>query len=494
MLEKATRAVWVIILLAGSAASAQQSPPADVAWRYKAPSDIRSFFAVGAPCPGAVFVTTERALIALDASTGRELWALANPPSPVIRKDCRAASGFAYRKDKIVAFDLASGRRLWDAKALGEFREVRGFKALWSEDLLLLFLRTAASDRSVAGVRLSTGEVLWRRDDLFAHPLKFEVRDGESDIKDDQALVADTDTTVILYVSPDGPLRLDRRSGAALWKGGPLAGQPVPTDRDHAAMKLVDSMLVMPRDNGLLALDPRDGRVLWEFASFAARPRWLKEVEAGLLVSGPRDTADLTLLDPTTGTPRWARQFPMPIDAANIANDRYYVVIGGHRRHDQGVTTTPRGRLLALDLTTGDTTGLADLVIHGADNAWALRATDEGILILGWYNLIDVGIRGGLRYQRYYEYAGPTALQILANINNFTGATVPTYAYFVTTAPDSTGRTGASFVRVTLRDGSEAGRIWFPPARELLFDEDRAQLLALEDFRTIAAVRFPLGP
>lgn len=474
-------------VLAGRATSAAtaQTPTADTVWRFRASANLERL----RECSAAeLLVTTRSTVIAIDAATGARLWEHTDLPSAGagLFWGCGAATGISYRKDRIVAFDLVSGQRRWDTQALPAAREIRGFVTLGKPDLLLLFLRTAASDRSLAAMRLSTGERLWQRDDLFRYPPSFKGRDGVSDLSEFQVFYADTDTTLILYVSSDGPMRLDSRSGATLWKGDVLAGGRLPNLNDYAAMVLIDSTLVIPQDKGLVALDLRDGRVRWSAADLLpTRATRLVKVPAGLLVRAGRAYANV--LDPATGTSRWPRPFTLSTDgwAYDIVGNTYYVLSRDH--------------LLAVELETGDTTGLATLGFNDNEHAERLFASGDGLLVASRQNIFGVDLDGTIRFHRYYHAPGPSFFEVLGGVvpgAAFGSAVLRQhYAYFVTNAPDASGRTGNSLARVSLDDGHEAGRIWFREKSPTYWpDHARDQLLILLDQRTLAAVRFPALP
>lgn len=476
-------ALTAIIALAGTSAHGQQPPASDTAWRYRASGDLEHL----RECAAAeLLVATRNALTAIDATTGARLWELTDLPStgPGLFWPCDGGTGLSYRKDRLVAFDLVSGRRVWDAKALPPFQEIRGYATLARPDMLLLFLRTPASDRSLAALRLGTGERLWQRDDLFLHPPAFAGQAGVSDISEYQVFIHDTDTTLILYVSPDGPIRLDLRTGATLWKSDAFAGRRVPRVGPYAAMRHLDSVLVIPRDNGLVALDTRDGHVLWETGErFPGHATLLAAVEAGLLVRAGR--AYVTVLDPATGAPRWQRPLTVPTDGAGweLVGTRYLVV--------------SRDRLVAADLATGDTTGLTTLAFRDGEHAELMFATNEALFVASRQNLFRLDLAGAVAYQRFYKAPGAKFFDVLGGVPpgaRFGAASFRTeYAYYVTTDPDVSGRTGNSLVRVQLRDGAEAGRIWFRERAPRYWpDTARDQVLILADLRTLIAVRFPV--
>lgn len=474
-----------------AAPAAQQLPPADTAWRYRADADIASF----RTCPEAeLLLTTKSSLVALDAVTGKPLWELKDLPSigsGLYTGPCGSSTGISYRQDRIVAFDIPSGRQLWDAAALPAFQEIRGYATLGSRDLLLLFLRTASSDRSLAAVQLSTGKLHWVRDDLFTQSPRFASRAGVSDISEYQVVIADSDTTLLLFLTPDGPTRLDQRTGDIVWRAQDPAGLRVPALGEYAPMTTADSSLVVPYENGLLAIDTRDGRLLWQAADMLPRhASRLYRASAGLLVRAGR--SHVTVLDPWTGAPRWQAPLTVETDgvAYEIVGDAYYVVAGD--------------RLLAADMATGDTTGLATLSFSGGEHAQMMYANEDGLVIASRQNLFRVTPTGEVVYHRYFPAPGASFLEKVAGAvsGSFSvlGARLGSaafrneYAYFLTNAPDDSGRTGNSLVRVALDDGTEAGRIWFRE-RSPDFRPDPAhdQLLVVEKKRTLAALRFP-GP
>jgi outer membrane protein assembly factor BamB len=461
--------------------TAAQRPPADTVWRYQAPANLERL----RNCTAAeLLFTTKSALVALDAATGKRLWQLDDLPSLDwgLFFPCDAKTGLSYRGNKITAFDLVSGRQRWDAAALPPFLEIRGFVALPDDDLLLLFLRTAASDRSLLTMRLSSGERLWQRDDLFEQPPAFAAHGGVSDLAEFQAFILGGDTALFLYVSPDGPMRVDLRTGATVWKGRALAGPRLPGLDQYAGMRLLDSTLVVPREKGLVALDARDGHVRWQApALLPRRATRLVAVPAGLLVRAGGDY--VAVLDPATGTPRWQPPLTARTDGAayEIVGNRYFFV--------------SRDRVLVANLETGDTTGHDKLSFKDAESAWDMTRSGDGFVVASRQNLFALDGEGVLRYQRYYHAPGASFFQVMGGMNpNATfGSAVVTdeYAFFVTNTPDSAGHTGNSLVRVALADGREMGRVWFREKSPTYWpDLARDQLLLLADPKTLVAVRF----
>ena len=463
------------LVLPGRSVAAQ----ADTAWRHTANSDIR----LVRDCAAAeLLVLTKNSLLGVDASAGTKLWEKTDLPSLGwgLYIPCAGKTGLSYRADKIVAFDLASGQQRWDATALPAFSEVRGTAIIGGIDLVLLFLRTGSSDRTVSAHRISTGERLWQRDDVFQMSPAFAVHDGVSDIDKFQIFITSGDTSLIMYLSLDGPIDIDLRTGATLWQSKALAGQPVPSLEDYAGMRLVDSTLVIPRDKGLVGVDTRSGQVRWQRDTLLPRrATYLTNVSAGILVRAGSDYVDV--LDAATGISRWSRPLTLRADggAFAIVENRYHFV--------------SKDRFMMADLATGDTTGGEKLRFRDNEGAGGVFRAGDGFVVMSRQNLFRVDARGAMRYQRFYNAPGTSLLQQMGGMYGNYGSAKVTgrHAYFVTNQPDSAGRKGNSLLRVALEDGSEAGRVWLKEKAPSYWpDGTRNQVLMLTDDKTLVAIRY----
>ncbi len=452
---------------------------ADTVWRLGVGSDVRRV----RDCDAAeLLVVTKNSLLAVDASTGTKLWEKTDLPSLGwgLYLPCEGKTALSFRTDKIVAFDVASGQQRWDASALPAFSEIRGNAIIPSQDVVLLLLRTQTSDRTLSAHRLSSGERLWQRDDVFQMSPAFSTHDGVSDIDKYQIFVVSGDTSLIMYVSLDGPIDIDLRTGATLWQAKAFAGQPVPSLDDYAAMHLADSTLVIPREKGLVGVDARSGQVRWQKDTLLPhRASLLATVPAGLFVRAGTNYANV--LDPATGTFRWSRPITLRNDgvAYTIVESRYYFVA--------------RDRFMVADLATGDTTGSEKLRFRDREAAARLFRAGDGFIVFSRQNLFRVDGQGALRYQRFYNAPGTSFLQQVGGLyGNYGTATVAgDFVYFVTNEPDSAGRKGNSLLRVALADGSEAGRVWLREKAPTYWpDATRNQVFMLADDKTLVAIRF----
>ncbi len=475
--------------------AAQEPPPSDTAWRYLSPDKIEWFCLCATD---KVLVATKNLVAALDAGSGGQLWQLDGVPSlaeGLFPGSSDSVAGFSYKEQRIVGFDMASGRHLWAQDSLPASERILGYFRLGNRDLLLLFRQSAAPTPTVTAIRLSTGEVLWQRSDLFSQKPKFGGQGGFSDLTVYQTLLIDSDTTLILYVTQDGPMRLDARSGATLWRGEALKGRKVPSVYDHepyAPMLIADSILVIPSGKHLVGLDVRDGHLVWEQAAeYPKRPASLARRPAGLLVKA--GSSYVTVLDPTTGAARWAAPLTVESNGAayEVTQDHYYVVSGD--------------RLLSALLTTGDTTGLATVAFEGGEHPVYLTVIGGRLVMASRQNIAVADSDGHLAYQKYVKAPGTSFLQKLAaglsnNASVFRfryGSTslASLYSYFFSEAADSAGRKGYSIVRLRLEDGEPAGRVWVSEkGTTYRVDHVRSQVLLQMDDTTLVAMRFPSAP
>jgi outer membrane protein assembly factor BamB len=490
-------AVVAISLLVVRAAtlSGQEASASDIAWQYTSPGPIQWFCLCSG---GRAIVATDSVLTALDAAGGSKAWQLKDLPNlsaGLFLGPNDSVPGMSYQKDKLVVFDMATGTPIWAQDSLPAEERILAYYRLARRDLLLLFLQPPKKSGSktpiLAAMRLSTGEKLWQRNDIFAQPLKFGGEGGVSDITTYQRLILDSDSTVLIYLTRDGPIRLDTRSGATLWQGKALAGRPVPSMNEtepYAGMMVYDSVLVVPTAEHLLALDTRDGHLVWEqSADYPKRPSYLDRPTAGILVK--TGSAYVTVVDPATGKARWSRPLTVEISGAayELTEDRYFVVSGD--------------RLLSALLATGDTTGLANLTFGGGEHALQVFRIGEHLVIASRQNVAVADLEGHVTYQRYVKAPGVSFLQQFAaglmgmqyapNSRYGSADMTALYSYFFTDEPDRAGRKGYSIVRLKLEDGVEAGRVWVSEkGTSYRIDTERSQVLVKSADNTLVAMRF----
>ncbi len=463
-----------------------------VVWTYRTtgrPSVLR------ATPLGHLLVGHGRQLTALDPVRGDTVWHRADLPSldrtsfALAREESYAvlqtARGFAL-------LDVETGATLWDSTALPPGVQVREYFRLGDHNLMLLLARAPRSDVAMLAVTRDSGRVLWQNDSLFRKKPKFEDDRGVEYLRNYHAPRMLEDTTLLLYFSEDGPVRLDPFTGKTLWRADELAGKDVPgADRGYPASRLLDSLLLVPSGKGLVALDLATGRIRWRSPEFRDRPTWLVPRGDGILVGGiGRDDPFLTMLDGATGATRWPRELKLKYRArAYLLRDTVYV--------------TDDKSFLGVPWASGAPATLATLPFEGGELPARIDTVAGGGLVLyGTQNVMRVGLDGKVAYHRYYKAPGATLLSKIAGVitsnpvllaRHAQATMAENYFYVFTEAPDSLGQKGFSLVLIDRRDGRELSRLWFDDrSPEYSLDHVTATAYVWENDREIVARRFPL--
>lgn len=342
--------------------------------------------------------------------------------------------------------DLRTGDTRWDTRAVS-LLEARGWLALPGEDVTLLLLgRTAQSPSTLVAVELATGKVRWRQDALFiVEPKVFGVA-GVSYLLGHQSPLADTDSTLVLYLSSEGPLRLDARTGALLWRSGALRGAKVPAVRDgYARIRQRPGMIIVPSEKRLLALGTTDGSPAWDapriFKSEVIRMEWTRQ---GLLIRGS-DWIDL--IDPLTGKSTW----PAPVPLKNSTR----IVLRGDTV------------FVAADKKDGAVRTLTTVKFQEGESPSGFSVLTEGIVLTSWHNIMLVDRQGVQRYHRVFPSPKESFGEAMRRAGIRTDTRRPAtrwggdHVYFFTGEPDEEGRQGFSLVEFDPAAGREQGRIWF---------------------------------
>ncbi|HKW40093.1 MAG TPA: PQQ-binding-like beta-propeller repeat protein, partial [Gemmatimonadales bacterium] len=294
----------------------QESP---ALWRYTSPSDINFFFTTGIPRPHDVTASSgdayERILIVgnktelagVDATTGAVLWSrkdLGNLKRAALDLAWSTGLGVVWRSDTMQIIDLRTGVKRWDTGSLS-FQVARGWLPSPGADTALLVLgRTATSATTLTSVDIASGRVRWRQDSVFAAEPKVFETSGIPYLLGHQSPIADSDTSFVLYISTEGPVRLDLRTGRVLWRSTVLRGAKLPLPGDgYASIAQRRGLLIIPSGDSLLALKSSDGAPAWT-SPYKAKKQVFRIVSTrrGLLVRGYEW---FDLLDPATGKSLW---------------------------------------------------------------------------------------------------------------------------------------------------------------------------------------------
>lgn len=422
-------ALWTV--LAAPAAWAASSQAQQPLWTLETESEI--VFQKMTPV-GLLLVSTQEGLLGVEPADGSVVWTRPDirnrftfPPRDRFSLPARmyaaeprflwgtpyglitVDSGEVLRRAQVI--DLRTGDPRWDSDALG-VRDVIGHFQLPGNEMLLLY-GTPSSDgpgrHALLAVDLETGILRWRVDDLFRkRPVEFQDPGSPKDapfltLWGHQPPAFDTDSTAIFFLSKDGPIKLDLRTGKKIWATD-LKADPPALLRGYARMLLAGDVLYIPYRKTIQALGVVDGLPRW------SKPPRLKGTVAqmeltsvGLLVRGTpqRDEEGrvqggsffLALVDPATGGLQWMMEgvrtpFLVEDDWVYVATEQAF-----HR----------------VRLADGEPEHLADFKFQGGESPVWLEKRDGNFLLVSTQNLQMLDSAGAVVYQAYFE-APPAAL------------------------------------------------------------------------------------
>jgi outer membrane protein assembly factor BamB len=501
-----------------------------VLWRYAAGGDVA--FVRLTPL-GSVVVSSFAGLVALDPATGRPIWT---------RQDIAGLNGGAFdvipmtpygvvrSRNGIAILDLQTGATAWDSAAV-PLQHVRGFLYVPEHRMLLVYGRGRPDGRALVAMDVDSGKVRWtQRTLLGSEPELWEV-DGVHSLSGHQPPLADTDSTLILYINKDGPFKIHVATGALLWRVDGLKGEDPPTlAAMYPPMPLGDSMLLVPYEKKLMAVDPRSGRVVWSRAkNFDSPLSQLQATSRGIMVRGTRPLDDkpqgigrpdafLDFVDLRTGTSLWQKPF------GGMKNESLapFLIVG------DTVYLGDRDRLFAVALQDGGVRELARYEFEGGEEPVALERRNDDLILLSAHNLLLINTRGVQQLRRYYPAPGTSllgklgkGLLFVASAMSQAGAAehqaqgrggfyvtfdynpfiktrmqglaqaYEDYTFIYTRAPDRAGREGFSLVRLRKANGEEAGRVWLDDrSPEYELDAAAGTVYAKRGPQEIVALKF----
>ena len=437
-------------------------------WRYTRPTDINFFVWVvipglravepagAGPFPHVVVVASKTELAALDAATGTPIWTrqdLADLRGEAFDIVQNTGYGVLTRGEKMEVIDFRTGETRWDTGALS-LLSARGWLGVPGVDpLVLMYGGTGRSASTLMAVELATGKLRWRQDSLFTVGPKAFVIGGVSYLLGHQPPLGAADTSLILYLSTEGPIRVHARTGALLWRSDALRAAKIPTLRDgYARMARQRGSVFVPSEKGLLALRVADGRPAWGAPRlFKSQVTWMAPTPRGLLVRGD-DWLDL--LDPGTGQSVW--RAPVSLKSSTrlvLRGDTVYVAADK--------------KVLAIQLPDGSVRTLAAVSFKGGEVPTAFGVWDAGLVLGSWHNLMLVDRQGTVRYHHAYPSPKENFGELMRRGGGGAGTQRPTtrwgsgFVFFFTGERDEADREGFSLVKVDPANGREAGRLWF---------------------------------
>ena len=522
-----------IVVLPLATGQAQDTP----LWRYTTTEKIEFYRLTPL---GDLVVGTKDNVVALNPETGAVLWSrddilkppggfIVNPgPFPGAAFDVIPFSplGIVRTNDGIATIDLATGNTLWDSTAV-PLDKVRGHLSVLDHGLVLVYGETAESKRTIVAVDAKAGDVIWRQNTLFqdspdlAHINSLRSLDGH------QPPLVDSDSTFILNISKDGPMRVDARTGQLLWrldldKNAPLLRE------GYAHMLLRDGVLFVPYDKKLLALDVGSGRVIWNRdKNFRSRITQMQLTSAGLVVRGRKPPEEVyagpergfvlvggtdffvDLVNLEMGASVWRREYKdLKINTPFIVDE-----------HSIFVST--KDEVVALAYADGSDRSMLEFEFEDDEEPLLVEMIGPNVVVSSNQNFLSMDPEGTVQYHRFFEAPGRSALENFALLAVATAVAdsgeaidldelftldspeelwsryrdAESWAYFgyiYTKDADAAGREGFSLVKLDKRDGEEVGRVWIDERRpDYVLDWISGFVFVKEGDREIYALAFP---
>lgn len=497
---RARRATRIAALALGAAcagvpAAAQLAP----LWTAKPAGRISGMHLVGPR----LLVRTDSALVALDATDGSIAWTRTDLAGLQARyfDAFRNAPALLVRSHQgLERLEVLTGRTQW-VIPIRDSLPLLAYYMASTRDLLLTMHSSRGTGRvTVNGWDLATGAVRWRQDSAFNRAPEMFALAGEREeptsvtemirppesrapkvptLFGHQLPVLDSDTSLVLYLSADGPVKLDTRTGAVLWRSAGLEAYAVPTRRSGSPHLVTSkSRLLVVLGRKVAAIDTRTGALLWitprEMPADIVQRDLIPE---GLLVrsgSPARVRAlegrghALEVVDTATGAWRWSEPFRVrdrDLTPFAVGEDRVFLAAGA-------VVYAVRPR-------DGTATRFAKPALKGRDLPWRVEAWGDGVLVRSRQNVVLLDSTGAAVYQVFHE----SPYGILRAPYGF--------VLMLTNEPDSTGRRVGTVVQVDKSTGRESWRLAMPQKESFLLDQSGRRVFLRRADNTVAAFGAP---
>jgi outer membrane protein assembly factor BamB len=487
------------------------------AWRYQPHADVQVFEVGGT---GAVLAFSDSGLVALSPGDGHVLW---NRPRatgfwPLGHSDLVLVA----TPDDASAIELESGQARWSFDKFPPLTSTGGTSVV-QRNLVLLTGMNASGGVTVLAVSLDSGVVRWRQDSLFSRVPDLARKGKDIQLRAGQPILLDSDTTMVIFPTRGGVMRIHTGSGRLIWRNESLSDEkPLPVQQGYAPMIAAGGQVLVPYDKKLIALRSADGSVLWHhLENFPGAPAQIVPTARGLLVRGyHRHThpsehlrAFVDLLDPSDGRSVW----PKPL---RDLNDASAMLVRGDTAY-----VASRGKLFTIDIASGALSESARFKFKGGgDTPWIIEAQDSELLLVSNQNLVCLAAGGQPRYELYYSAPGASLLAkvlssaLIIGLHTAAGqvaqsngyqyypigvsnpvldaryhatVTAARYVHMLTGGADSTGQKGFSVVRLDKVTGKENGRVWVNDrSPEYVLDPASGTVYLLRDKRELVALRF----
>jgi outer membrane protein assembly factor BamB len=399
------------------AAAAIPPTHAETLWSFTTPKEI--VFQRLTPL-GSLLVSTDDGLMAVDATSGKTLWTRSDIQK---LKECNYdeiantsfglvefGEGVGGTQRRIEVIDLVTGEKKWDSSDLPMNSSQGQIQVPQHGMLVMCGLPKKGKKPVLVGVGADDGAMKWQQDAVFTKPLNLlEVKGSGKlfkrySIDGNQGPVFDSENTMIVYLTPEGPVKLDVTSGNKLWTA-PIKAKTLPAlNAGYAPMLLEGGVVYVPYDKSLQAVDASTGALLWaKDRDFKSKVTQMQVTPLGLVVRGApgfddKGKADgkpfIDLLDPKTGLSVWKKPFKDLEDATtfDLRDDKLYIAADGE--------------LFAVNLADGAAKGVAKFKFKGNEVPTRLQVVDGDYVLSSSQNVMRMDPSGGIKYHTFHAAPG----------------------------------------------------------------------------------------
>jgi len=514
---------------------------ADALWTLDADSEIQ--FQSLTPL-GSLLVSTEQALMAVDPATGKVLWKRDDIKK---LKECNydEVAGTAYgmfdvgegvggTQRRVEVIDLATGQKKWDSSGL-PMASSQGVMVVPQKGMLIIAgaPKKGSTKTTLIGVNADNGEMKWQKDGLFTKNVVLREVHGSGKlfkryaIEGSQPPVFDTDDSAILFLTEEGPVKIDLNSGEKLWTADKLKGEdPSAVSDGYAPMLFESGVVYVPYKKSVMALDAKTGQPLWpKDHDFKSRVAQMALTPQGLVVRGqPQVNAKgkldgkpfIDVLDPKTGESVWKKPFK-DMDGATT-----FDLKGGR------LFIAADGELFSIGLADGSPKSVMKIKFKGNEEPTRLEVHGDDYVLLSSQNVMRVTPGGEIRYHSFHQAPGQSGwIKVLSTAavmaSNAASASYAhsqamadpgttyhytmygnpelsrrfkassnsrEYAAMLTQVEDS-GKKGSGLIKVAKTDGKDAGSCYLgDKTPQYVMDEIDGRVFYLKTDKQIVAYSF----
>lgn len=372
---------------------------------------------------GSLLVSTEENLMGVDAATGKTLWTRSDVQK---LKECNYdeiantsygliefGEGVGGTQRRIEVIDLTTGEKKWDSAEL-PMNSSQGQVQVPQKGMLVMCGMPKKGKKPVlVGVGADDGALKWQQDAVFTKPLNLMEVKGSGklfkrySIDGNQNPVFDSENTMIVYLTAEGPVKLDVSTGNKLWTA-PIKAKTLPAlSAGYTPMLLDNGVVYVPYDKSLQAVDANTGALLWtKDRDFKSKVTQMQVTPMGLLVRGAPGVNEkgelegkpfLDLLDPKTGLSVWKKPFKDLEDATtfDLRGDKLYIAADGE--------------LFAVNLADGAPTSVTKFKFKGNEVPTRLEVVESDYVLSSSQNVMRLDPSGTIKFHTFHSAPGQSA-------------------------------------------------------------------------------------